>query len=425
MLVTRNHSFTRRELAHHVTTWRGTEGVDLFGKEVAVNAVDDLSAILALVKLNGWCTNMLLAPNDDDFVGSVEASKRFISCNFRESDLLSAGDCDFDQVEQPVETQWTIATSGTTGKPKLYTHSISSLLRHVKVDQLRGSQLTWGLLYHPFRFAGIQVALQAIYGGSSLAIASVREDIDRTIGEFAFSQVNAISATPTLWRRILQSSRGRCLRLRQITLGGEIVDQNVLSALRHAYPEARITHIYASTDAGVGFAVTDGKAGFPLEFTHPDALLRSQISVDDQGQLLIRPLSKPLKDLGDEESNTGEWIATGDFVRLYGDRYYFVGRLNGSINVGGNKVMPEEIEQIILAIPGVKEVKVSGRASPITGQIVQANVVPHAVEDANATMKGRILGECRQRLASFKVPGIVKFVTEIELTSTGKVKRTE
>ena len=83
---------------------------------------------------------------------------------------------------------------------------------------------------------------------------------------FVREGVNAMSATPTLWRKILMSDASRSLALRSITLGGEIADQQVLSTLASTYPSARIRHIYASTEAGTGFSVTDGKAGFPVSF---------------------------------------------------------------------------------------------------------------------------------------------------------------
>ena len=76
-------------------------------------------------------------------------------------------------------------------------------------------------------------------------------------------RVTQISATPTFWRSFLMvPSPGRS-QLRQITLGGEAADQATLDRLKAAFPEARITHIYASTEAGVVYAVHDGREGFP------------------------------------------------------------------------------------------------------------------------------------------------------------------
>ena len=56
------------------------------------------------------------------------------------------------------------------------------------------------------------------------------------------------------------------INLLQATLGGEIVDDRILSAITALFPKARIVHIYASTEAGVGFSVSDNRSGFPLNY---------------------------------------------------------------------------------------------------------------------------------------------------------------
>ena len=124
----------------------------------------------------------------------------------------------------------------------------------------------WGLLYDPSRFAGLQVVLQSLLGGG-LLVAPDREGPGPSNSPFL--QANGcthLSATPTLWRKILMTSEGPFLPLRQITLGGEIADDPLLAALATRYPEARVTHIYASTEAGVGFSVKDGRAGLPVSY---------------------------------------------------------------------------------------------------------------------------------------------------------------
>ena len=104
--------------------------------------------------------------------------------------------------------------------------------------------------------AGLQVLLQALLGGSSLALPAAGTGLAERLALFARCGVNAISATPTLWRKMLMlPAAQRALALRTITLGGETADQQVLDALARAYPGARVRHLYASTEAGVGFAV--------------------------------------------------------------------------------------------------------------------------------------------------------------------------
>jgi acyl-CoA synthetase (AMP-forming)/AMP-acid ligase II len=69
------------------------------------------------------------------------------------------------------------------------------------------------------------------------------------------------------------------------------------------------------------------------------------------------------------------FVDTGDLIELRGDRYYFMGRRGGVINVGGLKVHPEEVEAIINRHPRVHMALVRARRNPVTGAIVVADVV--------------------------------------------------
>ena len=81
-------------------------------------------------------------------------------------------------------------------------------------------------------------------------------------------------------------------------------------------------------------------------------------------------------------------MATGDLVRLEGDRIFFLGRSAETVNVGGVKVQPLEVENIVNAVPGVELARVFGRDNPIMGQIVAVEMMLTAgfeageVEDA-------------------------------------------
>jgi len=116
-------------------------------------------------------------------------------------------------------------------------------------------------------------------------------------------------------------------------------------------------------------------------------------------------------------------------VELRGDRYYFVGRRDGIINVGGLKVHPEEVEAVINRHPSVQMSLVKARKSPITGALVVADVVVKSDSqlrtiDAGAKWLRRdILESCRQALAPYKVPATIKFVAMLEVGPSGKLAR--
>jgi acyl-CoA synthetase (AMP-forming)/AMP-acid ligase II len=232
-----------------------------------------------------------------------------------------------------------------------------------------------------------------------------------------------LSATPTLWRKILMSPAGRRLPLRQITLGGEIADDLVLGALARAFPRARITHIYASTEAGVGFSVKDGRAGFPAAYlAEPPGGV--ELKVDGEGRLWLRPAVRGQFFVGTAAlESTDGWIDSGDLVERRGDRYHFLGRANGAINVGGDKVFPEEVERVILELPDIALARVSGRRNPIVGALVEAVVMPRAADANAAEISRRVREHCASRLPRFKVPAVIQVVSALATEGTGKLAR--
>ena len=122
----------------------------------------------------------------------------------------------------------------------------------------------------------------------------------------------------------------------------------------------------ASTEAGVGFEVGDGLAGFPAEVIGRQGGEVALAVVD--GSLRIRSGRTATRYLGSGAASLADadgFVDTGDMVERRGERYYFVGRRGGIINVGGAKVHPEEVEAVINNHPGVQMSLVKARRSPI------------------------------------------------------------
>ncbi len=361
----------------------------------------DEAATLRLVESAG-CTHYMNAVN------IVEVSREQEECRFSEAESESEA------------TQWLLATSGTTGRPKLIGHTLASLSRSVKRDIEKGRGFVWGLLYDPSRFAGIQVVLQALLSGSLLLVAE-SVDFELQIEWFVQNQVNALSATPSLWRKLLMDGRIKACRLQQITLGGEIADQHILDGLKRQFSGARIVHIYASTEAGTAFSVHDGRAGFPAIWIH-NKIAPLPLSIRGDRHLLVKPLLLPEGHEIVQRLDSDGYLDTEDMVRVEGDRVIFLGRASGAINVGGNKVPPEYIENRIREVNGVHDVRVFGKKSSIIGQIVAAEIVPHSGWEAKR-LRGEILHYCRLNMESWQTPGIITFVDELNENPAGKRER--
>ncbi len=116
-------------------------------------------------------------------------------------------------------------------------------------------------------------------------------------------------------------------------------------------------------------------------------------------------------------------VRTRDLMEVAPDGRYLVGRLDDVINVGGEKVFPNEVEAALLAHPGIRDAKVMGVADPhgVRGQVVKA-----AIEVAGGAPldEEEIRAHCRARLDPYKIPAIVETVAGIARNEMGKVVRT-
>ncbi len=120
------------------------------------------------------------------------------------------------------------------------------------------------------------------------------------------------------------------------------------------------------------------------------------------------------------------WIDSGDLVEIDRDRAHFLGRVAGAINVGGHKVLPEEVETKVLEVAGVVDCLVRGRRSGWTGSLVEAFVVPASESLSEVEIKDlarKVQRHCAARLPKFKVPALVRVVDRLELASAGKKER--
>jgi acyl-coenzyme A synthetase/AMP-(fatty) acid ligase len=224
------------------------------------------------------------------------------------------------------------------------------------------------------------------------------------------------------------SPAARAIAPRHVRLSGEIADQAIPDQLRATYPGARIGHAYASTEAGVGFEVTDGLEGFPARLV---GVRQGEVDIRiEDGSLRLRSARTASRYVGRTAAPLRDrdgFVDTGDMVERHGERYRFVGRRGGIINVGGHKVHPEEVEAAINRHPDVSASLVRPRRNPITGAIVTADVVLKGMSAREAPriaeLESEIIAMCRQSLAPHKVPAAVRIVAALDLTAIGKLAR--
>ena len=410
---------------------------ELAGRSVLVATQDQLTAAVALIELDGIARRLIICPPDlsPDHLPSVIATAgadaivsdrdpsdqrgrpgvRFhVNCSL---EITPAHDAPVDRRA----TEWVLLTSGTTGAPRMLVHTFAGLTAPIKGGPKQGTGVVWGTFYDIRRYGGLQIFLRAVLGHGSLVLSRADEPPGDHLLRLAAHGATHISGTPSHWRRALMSPSARSIAPRYVRLSGEVADQAILNSLRSFYPQAAIVHAYASTEVGVGFEVADHLEGFPASLVGAAGEVETKV---EDGSLRIRSPRTAVGHLGEERSAVMDaegFVDTGDMVERRGDRYYFLGRRSGVINVGGLKVHPEEVEAVLNRHPAVRMSLVRARKSPITGSLVVAEVVLKGESDPD--LQREILHLCHESLATHKIPATIRFVPALDVAPAGKLAR--
>jgi acyl-CoA synthetase (AMP-forming)/AMP-acid ligase II len=415
---------------------------DLRGRSVLIATSDNVLTAAALIELDGVAGRLVLCPAtlppeqlpfvlDTAGIDAVVSDKP-PSAAMRQRSLFFVPCCPNIEAATcrrtvSTETEWVLLTSGTTGRPKLVSHTLASLTGAIEPGRDNCDPIVWSPLFDLRRFGGIQVFFRAVVSGSSLVLSSSSESIADFLSRMSSFGATHICGTPSQWRSVLMSPTAGGLKPRYIRLGGEIADDGILAGLQSRFPHTEIVHSFASTEAGVAFVVKDGHAGFPSsmldETPHVEMKIRNQTLCIRSGRTAQRYLGNGALPLKDADG----FVDTGDLIESRDGRCLFVGRLDGLINVGGLKVSPEEVEAVINRHPDVHMSLVRAKKNRVTGAIVVADLV---LRDAGLfgarnkdAVRREILLSCGRLLARHKVPATINFVSTLPVAPSGKILR--
>ena len=413
----------------------------LDGACVLVLTRDQLTAALTLIELDGVARRMILCPADFNRehlpVVIAKAGVDAIVCDEDTSHLQPLGvplhvTCTPtiapDAATQPGsrQTEWILFTSGTTGIPKMVVHTLATLTSAIKPRARSDARLVWATFYDIRRYGGLQILLRAMLDGGSLVLADAQEPLAEHLARLGAHGATHVTGTPSQWRRVLMRPEANAMAPGYVRLSGEIADQAVLDNLHALYPQARIVHAFASTEAGVGFEVADAREGVPAS-TIAEPGNGAKLKVED-GSLRISSPGNAGRYVGDGDmplAGPDGFVDTNDMMELRDGRYYFVGRRGRVVNVGGLKVHPEEVEAIINRHPAVRVSLVHPRRNAITGSVVVADVVlrDNSEGERAEALRREIVELCMGQLARHKVPAAVRFVPSLTFSASGKLAR--
>jgi len=322
-----------------------------------------------------------------------------------------------EQLQSAGDAGIVIFTSGSTGRPKAALHSVERFL--CKFDRPGRALRTLAFLQLD-HVAGIDTLLYTLMAGGALVLPSERDPTTIcALIESARAQV--LSTSPSFLRLLWASgaAEGRDLSsLAIVTYGSEPMDAATLERVNRLFPGVRISQKYGTTETGAPRTVSKSNESLWVKI-HGDSVETEVRS----GILWIRSPSQFLGYLNAPNPvDANGWYCTGDLVAQQGEWLRILGREGDIINVGGEKVSPVEVEQVILELDEVVSVAVSGRAHPLIGQVVTALVVLRPQIDP-AQAETLVRRHCRSRLPRHMVPVTVDVTTGSLSSERQKIQR--
>jgi acyl-CoA synthetase (AMP-forming)/AMP-acid ligase II len=374
------------------------------------------------------CEILPISPRDDD------------TC--LEQFLREVGDVKPGMVQPPSPSDLAciIYTSGTTGRSKGVMLSHGNLAANTEsiISYLGLKPSDRGLCVLPFHFSyGNSVLHTHLLAGAELILEDSFAYPHLTVKRLQDDGVTGFAGVPSTFALML----GRCnlrdfdlSRLRYLTQAGGAMGRPLIERLRAELPAAQLFIMYGQTEATARLTYLPpaqlvnklGSVGIGIPGVEIDVQLDGRsVATGEIGEICARGASI-MQGYWNDPVATNDvlrdgWLHTGDLGHRDDDGYLYIdGRSVDMIKVGAFRVSPQEIEEVISAVPGVEEVCAAGVEDEMLGQAVKAVIVRRGDVELD---ERAIKAHCRQHLASYKVPKLVEFVSVMPRTSSGKIQR--
>ena len=297
-------------------------------------------------------------------------------------------------------------TSGSSGTPKAALHDFSKLLSKFRIKRKALRTINFLLFDH---WGGLNTLFHIMSNGGAVVILENRTP-DYVCELIEKHQVELLPTSPTFLNMLLISrayERYSIDSLQLISYGAEPMPESLLTKLNTLFPKIVFQQTYGLIELGVMRSKSEANGSLWVKIGGEGYAVRVV-----EGMLQIKSESAMLGYLNAPSPFTEDgWFMTGDAVEVNGDYFKILGRKSELINVGGEKVYPQEVENVILELPEISDVLIYGDSHPFTGKIVCAKI-KYQGSKSNAEIINIVKSHCRTKLESFKVPIKIQVVDE-------------
>jgi long-chain acyl-CoA synthetase len=334
-------------------------------------------------------------------------------------------------------------TGGTTGRPKgaILTHrNIIANLEQISawaeqnLTERQEINVTALPLYHIFSLTGNCITFMH-FGGLQILITNPRDTtgLIKELKKFKFTTMNGVN---TLFNAMLNNPLINTVDFStlKLALAGGMAVQKVVSERWQQLTKNILIEAYGLTETSPGVCINpfnldhySGSVGLPLPSTEISVRddQNRELDIGESGELWVRG-PQVMRGYWNQPKETDlvltpdGWLRTGDVVMVDVDGYVrIVDRQKDIINVSGFKVYPNEIEDVLAAMPGILEVAVVGAPDENSGEMVKAYIV----KKDQAITEQDVISYCHQHLTGYKIPKIVEFRGSLPKSNIGKILR--
>jgi acyl-CoA synthetase (AMP-forming)/AMP-acid ligase II len=432
---------------------------------ISPNSAFFITAYLGILKSGNICIPLNFAieqSNLDYIINTAESSTVFISKNLKPRLNFNLGInlIDEDETLQLINNQKIskinslfdknrvaeiIFTSGSTGEPRgvmishqniiANTNSINNYLKLSSKDILS--------VVLPFYYCyGLSLLHTHLKVGGSIVLNNSFIFLGTVINDLKNYKCTGFSGVPSHFQILLKKSQTfkttKFPDLRYVTQAGGKLHTVFIDEFVNTFPNIAFYVMYGQTEATARLSylphnmikIKTSSIGKAI----PDVSLKivnkngKTVGLNEEGELLAKGENIMLGYYKDEDSTNSSvkdgWLYTGDMATIDKDGYfYLVARKKEIIKVGGKRVSPKEIEEVIFSVPEVVDCSITSFDDDLLGEAIQATIVTNGELDQN-NLKEKILQKCAKMLSLYKIPQKIIFETSMQVSEIGKKLKT-
>lgn len=308
-------------------------------------------------------------------------------------------------------------SSGSEGNPKAILHDFEQLLKPLQREGKSMVTLSFLLFDH---IGGIQTMFHTLSQNGCLVIPNSRSgsEISKTISKHG---VELLPTSPTFLNLLLLENKENHHQLdsiKLVTYGTEAMPERTLQQAIKAMPHARFKQTYGSSELGILRSRSAANDSLMIQVGGNEQEVKAK-----DGRLFILNRGSMLGYLNAKQPfDEDGWFDTGDAIIQEGDFYRIIGRESDLINVGGQKVFPIEVEEVIAKIPEIEQVTIRSEPHLLLGETVVAEVVTPSTL-SSLEIKRLIRSYCKDRLQTYMIPSKIYLVEKTGVTDRFKKER--